>query len=101
MSDSKRMPRILGIDAGGTMTDTFLIDADGNFVVGKAQTTPDDESVGFMRSLEDGLKYWDVLHARLGHRATAPEGRSRQRRLRCGREAIACIPRCHRHAGEV
>lgn len=55
-----RTPRILGIDAGGTMTDTFLIDADGNFVVGKAQTTPEDESIGFMSSLKDGLKYWDL-----------------------------------------
>ncbi len=55
-----RTPRILGIDAGGTMTDTFLIDADGNFVVGKAQSTPEDESIGFMSSLKDGLKYWDL-----------------------------------------
>jgi acetone carboxylase, beta subunit len=55
-----RTPRILGIDAGGTMTDTFLIDADGNFVVGKAQSTPQDESIGFMSSLKDGLKYWDL-----------------------------------------
>ncbi|MFA7282595.1 MAG: hydantoinase/oxoprolinase N-terminal domain-containing protein, partial [Sterolibacterium sp.] len=41
----KRSPRILGIDAGGTMTDTFLIDDNGEFVVGKAQTTPQDESI--------------------------------------------------------
>ena len=60
MGNNNRTPRILGIDAGGTMTDTFLIDADGNFVVGKAQTTPEDESIGFVRSLEDGLKYWDL-----------------------------------------
>ena len=55
-----RTPRILGIDAGGTMTDTFLIDADGHFIVGKAQSTPHDESIGFMSSLKDGLKYWDL-----------------------------------------
>ena len=41
-----RQARILGIDAGGTMTDTFIIDEDGQFVVGKAQTTPEDESLG-------------------------------------------------------
>ncbi len=38
MAESTLIPQILAIDAGGTMTDTFLIDQDGNFVVGKAQT---------------------------------------------------------------
>lgn len=56
----KHAPRILGIDAGGTMTDTFLIDEKGDFIVGKAQTTPQDESEGFMSSMADGLKYWDM-----------------------------------------
>jgi N-methylhydantoinase A/acetone carboxylase beta subunit len=54
----KRTPRILGIDAGGTMTDTFLIDDDGQFVVGKAQTTPHDESIGFLNSARDAMRYW-------------------------------------------
>jgi acetone carboxylase, beta subunit len=48
---------VLGIDAGGTMTDTFIVDEDGNFVIGKSATTPSDESVGFMESVEDGLSY--------------------------------------------
>jgi acetone carboxylase beta subunit len=43
-----RDPRVLAIDAGGTMTDTFVVDGAGSFVVGKAQTTPEDESIGFM-----------------------------------------------------
>jgi N-methylhydantoinase A/acetone carboxylase beta subunit len=55
----ERSPRVLAIDAGGTMTDTFIVDDDGAFVVGKAQTTPDDESVGFMRSSEDALSQWE------------------------------------------
>jgi len=42
------------------MTDTFIIDQDGGFVVGKAQTTPDDESQGFLRSSEDALSYWGM-----------------------------------------
>jgi acetone carboxylase beta subunit len=54
-----RDPRVLAIDAGGTMTDTFIVDGAGNFVVGKAQTTPDDESVGFMESARDALEQWD------------------------------------------
>jgi N-methylhydantoinase A/acetone carboxylase beta subunit len=55
-----RDPRVLAIDAGGTMTDTFIVDSAGDFVVGKAQTTPDDESRGFMESALDALGYWDL-----------------------------------------
>jgi acetone carboxylase, beta subunit len=55
----ERNPRVLAIDAGGTMTDTFVVDETGSFVVGKAQTTPDDESVGFMESARDALEQWD------------------------------------------
>ena len=53
-----RKPRVLAIDAGGTMTDTFLIDTTGDFVVGKAQSTPDDESRAFIKSCGDALHYW-------------------------------------------
>src|SRR6478672_730429 len=56
--DAERNPRVLAIDAGGTMTDTFIVDESGAFVVGKAQTTPDDESIGFMSSARDALKQW-------------------------------------------
>jgi acetone carboxylase beta subunit len=42
------------------MTDTFIVDRAGDFVVGKAQSTPDDESVGFMASTRDALQYWDA-----------------------------------------
>ncbi len=60
MSDSgARVPRVLAIDAGGTMTDTFIVDGRGSFVVGKAQTTPEDESIGFMASARDALGQWD------------------------------------------
>src|SRR5256714_676130 len=41
------------------MTDTFLVDGAGSFVVGKAQTTPEDESIGFMESARDALEQWD------------------------------------------
>jgi acetone carboxylase, beta subunit len=60
MAIIERHPRVLAIDAGGTMTDTFIVDASGQFIVGKAQTTPEDESVGFMRSSEDALGYWSL-----------------------------------------
>jgi acetone carboxylase, beta subunit len=55
---SPRRPRVLAIDSGGTMTDTFIVDERGEFVVGKAQSTPEDESLGFMRSSEDALEQW-------------------------------------------
>ncbi|MEJ9211392.1 hydantoinase/oxoprolinase family protein [Bacillus smithii] len=52
--------QILAIDAGGTMTDTFIIDDTGDFVVGKAQSTPEDESVGLLNSAKDALAYWNT-----------------------------------------
>ena len=52
--------RVLGIDAGGTMTDVIMVDDSGRFVVGKAQTTPEDESRGFSNSAHDALSYWEM-----------------------------------------
>lgn len=54
---------IMSMDAGGTMTDTFFVDEAGGFVVGKAQTTPEDESLGFEKSVEDALKQWQFSAA--------------------------------------
>src|SRR3990172_2744711 len=51
---------LIGSDAGGTMTDMFVIDEDGDFTVGKASTTPKDESIGFWESLADSFDYWDM-----------------------------------------
>lgn len=56
---------IMSMDAGGTMTDTFFVDETGRFVVGKAQTTPDDESRGFAKSVEDALRQWNAPPAAL------------------------------------
>lgn len=55
-----RSVQVLGIDAGGTMTDTFFVDSDGDFVVGKAQSTPENESLGLIASSEDGLSAWGL-----------------------------------------
>lgn len=60
MDVAGRKTQILAIDAGGTMTDTFIIDDQGEFVIGKAQTTPGDESIGLMQSAEDALGFWDM-----------------------------------------
>ncbi|MEZ5078027.1 MAG: hydantoinase/oxoprolinase family protein [Solirubrobacterales bacterium] len=53
-------PRVIAYDAGGTMTDSFLVDEMGTFVVGKAQTTPDDESRGLISSTKDALAQWGM-----------------------------------------
>ena len=42
-----REPRVLAIDAGGTMTDTFIVDREGAFVVGKAQLEVDAAPPGY------------------------------------------------------
>lgn len=84
--------QVLGIDAGGTMTDTFFVDGQGEFVVGKAQSTPDDESVGLLYSSEDALALWDIpLEEALAqlqtgvYSGTALLNRVLQRKgLRCG-----------------
>ena len=41
--------QVMGIDAGGTMTDTFFVREDGR-VVGKAQSNPQDESLAIFNS---------------------------------------------------
>lgn len=55
-----RHAEVLAIDAGGTMTDTFIIDDRGQFVVGKAQSTPYDESEGIINSMKDALEQWGL-----------------------------------------
>lgn len=49
--------RILAIDAGGTMTDAFVVDDRGGFTIGKAQTTPEDESAGIVTSMRNAASY--------------------------------------------
>ncbi len=80
MPEDGRNPRVLAIDAGGTMTDTFIVDDAGGFVVGKAQTTPEDESVG--------------LHALGGGRARASGARTRHESSRASSPASTAARRC-------
>ena len=58
--DSIGNPIVVGIDAGGTMTDTILVDARGHFKIGKAATTPRDESEGFIASAADAAEAWGI-----------------------------------------
>ena len=59
-TDQPHNPELLSLDTGGTMTDTFVVDHDGDYTVGKAQTTPEDESEGVIKSFGDALDYWDT-----------------------------------------
>ncbi|MBD3256372.1 MAG: hydantoinase/oxoprolinase family protein [Candidatus Lokiarchaeota archaeon] len=63
-------PKAIALDTGGTMTDSFIIDEKGRFSVGKAQTTPDNESDGILNSIEDSLKYY---HTSLNQTGSAVE----------------------------
>ncbi|MEW4982279.1 MAG: hydantoinase/oxoprolinase family protein [Cycloclasticus sp.] len=47
---------ILALDAGGTMTDTILVQDDGTFTVGKALTNKKDEASSYLESVEDAAQ---------------------------------------------
>jgi len=66
MSKSKNLVA-MAFDTGGTMSDTFIIDEEGVFVVGKAQTTPDNESEGIINSITDALEQWNTSIEVSGH----------------------------------
>lgn len=42
------------------MTDTLLVDQHGHFAVGKASTTPHNESAGFLESAADATGQWNL-----------------------------------------
>ena len=48
---------LIALDAGGTMTDTFAVDNEGRFVLGKALTNAQDESRSYLESTEDAAGY--------------------------------------------
>ncbi len=55
------MPRYLvACDAGGTMTDVIVVDEQGRSVIGKAPTSPHDESIGYMESFWEALEYMGI-----------------------------------------
>ncbi len=52
---------ILSMDAGGTMTDTIIIDEKGVFTIGKAASNPHDESMAFSESIKNACSYWNTV----------------------------------------
>ena len=53
----------LALDAGGTMTDTFLVDSRGEWALGKALSSLEDESVSYMESVDDAAVGWGLRSA--------------------------------------
>lgn len=56
---------LVALDAGGTMTDTFLVDQEGNFSLGKYLTNYGNEAISYMGSVTDaasqsGLSSGDI-----------------------------------------
>ena len=62
----KRKVQIIASDAGGTMTDMIVVDADGRFRIGKAATTPDDQALGVWEALGDAKESLARLAAAVG-----------------------------------
>jgi N-methylhydantoinase A/oxoprolinase/acetone carboxylase beta subunit len=58
--------RSIALDTGGTMSDSFIIDDQGRFIVGKAQTTPFEESIGIINSINDALHEWETTIDKIG-----------------------------------
>src|SRR3989304_8580974 len=50
----------MACDGGGRMADVIVVSEEGQFVIGKAPTTPHDESLGFVESFEDALSYGNL-----------------------------------------
>ncbi|MBW2419468.1 MAG: hypothetical protein JRH19_13035, partial [Deltaproteobacteria bacterium] len=42
------------------MTDVIIVDEEGRSVIGKAPTSPHDESVGYMESFWEALEYMGI-----------------------------------------
>jgi len=60
MAGQENKPELLALDTGGTMTDSFAVNQRGQYTVGKAQTTPDNESEGVIDSFNDALGKWNT-----------------------------------------
>jgi len=65
--NSKRY--IIALDAGGTMTDTFLIDEQGVFTLGKALTNRANESVSYLASVGNAAARWSLDSAHVHKQA--------------------------------
>ncbi|MBT4511620.1 MAG: hydantoinase/oxoprolinase family protein [Chloroflexi bacterium] len=60
---------LIALDAGGTMTDTFAVDKEGKFILGKALTNHEDESKSYLESVADAANSWGMASTDLHRQA--------------------------------
>ena len=60
MDKSKDTQYQIAIDAGGTMTDTFLVNSSGEWVLGKSLSSLEDEASSYMESVQDACDDWGL-----------------------------------------
>ncbi|MBL7119656.1 MAG: hydantoinase/oxoprolinase family protein [Dehalococcoidia bacterium] len=65
MADKVEERYLIAQDAGGSMTDCFLVDKEGTFSTGKFLTNPEDESISYLGSLEDAARRWGMTTAQI------------------------------------
>lgn len=51
-------PELCYIDVGGTFTDAFLVDSEGNYATGKSPSTHGDIATGFFAAIEAAAAEW-------------------------------------------
>ena len=56
---------LIAQDAGGSMTDCFLIDEDGKFAIGKYLTNHENEALSYLGSLNDAARRWGMTSAEI------------------------------------
>ena len=65
------MAYIIGVDVGGTFTDTVLLHSDGSITLGKALSTPQDFSVGVLNSVQTAADALELALEELMGQASA------------------------------
>jgi len=58
--DTARQPELCYIDVGGTFTDAFIVDGAGEYVTGKAPSTPGDVASGFFAAIDAAASAWEM-----------------------------------------
>jgi len=95
MPNPSHEPDLLSLDSGGTMTDTFVVDKDGEYTVGKSQTRPDNRAKSVIESFDDAAGYWGTTAQDSAHtlRGTVYSGTAMLNRIleREGDENIGII----------
>jgi len=69
MTEKAETKYLIALDAGGTMTDTFAVDEEGAFVLGKHLTNHENEAISYIGSVADAAVYWKTTSSDMHQRA--------------------------------